>query len=86
MRKISSRIIALLGILVFMICFGQGVAAYITAYDTVIDVLEETLPKAAAESSATIENAVQNQLDKLHIISSLDFMKVLKNTMPTFLR
>mgnify|MGYP001182355710 FL=1 len=80
MRKISSRIIVLFGFLVFVICTGLGLAAYITAYDTVMDVLEETLPKAAAESSATIENAVQNQLDKLHIISSLDFMKVLKNS------
>ena len=80
MRKISSRIIVLFGFLVFVICTGLGLAAYITAYDSVIDVLEETLPKAAIEASAIIENSIQNQLDKLNIIASMDFMKILENS------
>ncbi|HEY8350047.1 MAG TPA: methyl-accepting chemotaxis protein [Clostridia bacterium] len=79
MRRISTRIIVLFGVLVFIICSGLGLAAYITACNSVLDVLEETLPKAAVEASATIENAMQNQLNKLNIIASLDFMKVLKN-------
>ena len=79
MKRISTRIIAFFGILVFFICSGLGLAAYITSYDSVMDVLRETMPKAADEASATIEFAIQNQLNSLNIISSLDFMKILKD-------
>ncbi|MGB3989705.1 MAG: cache domain-containing protein, partial [Acetivibrionales bacterium] len=44
-----------------------------------MDVLRETMPKAADEASAIIEFAIQNQLNSLNIISSLDFMKILKD-------
>ena len=50
-----------------------------TSY-TVLDVLGETMPKAAMEASVTIEDAIRNQLSTLNIISSLDFMKALKNS------
>jgi methyl-accepting chemotaxis protein len=80
MRKISTRIIALFGFLVFFICSGLGLAAYITSYNSVMDVLEETMPKAAMEASITIEDAVRNQLNTLNIIASLDLMKALKNS------
>lgn len=79
MKRISTRIIAFFGILVFFICSGLGLAAYITSYDSVMDVLRETMPKAADEASAIIEFAIQNQLNSLNIISSLDFMKILKD-------
>jgi methyl-accepting chemotaxis protein len=80
MQKISTRIIALFGFLVFIICSGLGLAAYITSYNAVLDVLGETMPKAAMEASVTIEDAIRNQLSTLNIISSLDFMKALKNS------
>jgi len=71
MKKISTRIIVLFGLLVFFICFGLGLVAYITSHNALVDVLEETMPKVATEASITIEYAIQNQLDKLNIMASL---------------
>jgi len=77
MKKISTKIIALLGLLVFFVCFGLGLAAYITSYNSLVDVLEETMPKVAMEASVTIEDGIQNQLNKLNLIASLDYMNIL---------
>ncbi|NLM43179.1 methyl-accepting chemotaxis protein [Lutispora sp.] len=77
MKKISTKIIALLGLLVFFVCFGLGLVAYITSYNSLVDVLKETMPKVATEASVTIEDGIQNQLNKLNIIASLDYMNIL---------
>ncbi|NLM43198.1 MAG: methyl-accepting chemotaxis protein [Clostridiales bacterium] len=82
MKKISTRIIALLGILVFFICFGFGIVSYTASYNSLIDVLEETMPKVAQEASITIEDGIQNQLNKLEIIASLEYMRVLNESNP----
>jgi len=77
MRKISTKIIALLGLLVFFICAGLGLVAYITSYNSLVGVLKETMPKVATEASLTIEDSIQNQLNTLNIIASLDYMNIL---------
>lgn len=82
MKKISTRIIVLLGILVFFICFGFGVVSYTTSYKSLIDLLEETMPKVAEEAAITIEDGIQNQLNKLETIASLEYMKVLNEGSP----
>ncbi len=74
MKKISTRITALFGVLVFFICFGLGLIAYITSHNSLVGVLEETMPKVAVEASITIDYAIQNQLNTLNIIASLDNM------------
>jgi len=78
MKKISTKIIALLGLLVFFICFGLGLVAYFTSYNSLVGVLKETMPKIALEASLTIEDGIQNQLNALNLIASLDLMNVLK--------
>jgi len=77
MKKISTRIIALFGLLIFFTCSGLGLAAYITSHNSLIGVLKETMPKVAMEASITIEEGIQNQLNTLNIIASLDYMDVL---------
>jgi len=77
MKKISTRIIVLFGLLVFFICFGLGVIAYIISYKSLVGVLEETMPKVAMEASITIEDGIQNHLNTLNIIASLDYIDVL---------
>jgi len=77
MRKISTRIIVLSGLLVFFICSGLGIIAYITSYNSLVGVLEETMPKVAAEASITIEDGIQNHLNTLNILASLDYIDVL---------
>lgn len=77
MKKISSRIILLLGILLFFVCSGLGLVAYITSNNSLVGVLEETMPKVAVEASTTIEDGIQNHLNTLNIIASLDSMKIL---------
>jgi len=77
MKRISTRIIILLGTLVFFICFGLGLVAYITSHNSLVNVLEETMPKVAMEASTTIEAGIQNRLDTLNIMASLDYMNVL---------
>ncbi|SHI68661.1 methyl-accepting chemotaxis protein [Lutispora thermophila] len=79
MKKISTKIIALLGLLVFFVCLGLGLVAYITSYNSLVAVLKETMPKVAMEASITIEDGVQNQFNKLNIIASLDYMNILNN-------
>lgn len=79
MRKISTRIITLIGLLVLVICFGFGLVAYMTSYNSVIEVLEETMPKVAMEASITIEDGIQNELNKLNIIASLEQMNILNS-------
>lgn len=78
MSKIGTRIIALFGVLIFIICSGLGLAAYITSSKSVMDVLKETMPKAAMEASITIKDGIRNQFNTLNIIASLDHMRVLK--------
>lgn len=79
MKKISTKIIVSLGLLVFFVCFGLGLVAYMTSYNSLVGVLRETMPKVAMEASVTIEDGIQNQLNKLNIIASLEYMNVLKN-------
>jgi len=79
MKRISTRIIVLFGVLVFFVCCGLGLVAYITSYNSLVGVLEETMPKVAVEASLTIEYGIQNQLDTLNIIASLDSMDILNN-------
>lgn len=67
----------MLGLLVFLVYSGLGLVAYITAYNCATDIMKETMPKVAAEASITIEDGIQNQLNKLNIIASLDYMKIL---------
>lgn len=76
MKRISTKIIALLSLLVFFICIGLGVVAYFTSKKSLVGVLNETMPKVALEASTTIEDGIQNQLNKLNIIASLDSMNV----------
>jgi methyl-accepting chemotaxis protein len=80
MKKISTKIIALLGLLVFFICIGLGLVAYITSYNSLVGVLKETMPKVAMEASITIEGEIQNQLNILNIIASLDYMNILNKS------
>lgn len=77
MKKISTKIIVLLELIVFFICFGLGLVAYITSYNSLVGVLKETMPKVAVEASITIEDGIQNQLNKLNILASLDQMNIL---------
>ncbi|NLM73299.1 MAG: methyl-accepting chemotaxis protein [Clostridiaceae bacterium] len=72
MKKISTKIIVLSGLLVFFICFGLGLVAYFTSYNSLVGVLEETMPKVAVEASVTIQDGIQNQLNKLNILASLE--------------
>jgi len=78
MKRISTRIIAMIGLLLCFICFGLGLVAYFTSYNSLVGVLEETMPKVAMEASVTIEDGIQNQLNTLNIIASLDYMEILK--------
>ncbi|HHW47735.1 MAG TPA: methyl-accepting chemotaxis protein [Clostridiaceae bacterium] len=77
MKKISTRIIALLGLLVFFICAGLGLVAYAISHNSLVGVLKETMPKVAMEASITIEDGIQNYLNTLNIIASLDYMDIL---------
>ncbi len=77
MKKISTRIIALLGTMVFFICFGLGLAAYYISHNSLVGVLKETMPKVAVEASITIADGIQNHLNTLNIIASLDYMNIL---------
>lgn len=76
MKKLATKIIALLGLLVFFICIGLGLVAYFTSKKSLVGVLKETMPKVALEASTTIEDGIQNQLNKLNIIASLDSMSI----------
>lgn len=77
MKKISTKIIMLLALLVFFICCGLGLVTYTTSHRSLLGVLEETMPKIAMEASITIEDGIQNKLNTLNIIASLDYMDVL---------
>jgi methyl-accepting chemotaxis protein len=77
MKRISTRIIVLLDILVFFVCSGLGLIAYIISHNSLVGVLKETMPKVAMEASITIEDGIQNQLNTLNIIASLDYMEIL---------
>jgi len=77
MKKISTRIIVLFGLLVFFICSGLGLIAYAISHNSLVGVLKETMPKVATEASITIEDGIQNHLNTLNIIASLDYMKIL---------
>ncbi|HHW30581.1 MAG TPA: methyl-accepting chemotaxis protein [Clostridiaceae bacterium] len=77
MKSISVRIILLLGLLVFLICSGLGIGAFLTTSDSIINIFKETMPKFALEASIVIQNEIQNQLNTLSIIASLEVMEVL---------
>ncbi len=77
MKKISRRIIVLLALVVFFVCSGLGMVAYVKASNSLVDVLKETMPKIAVEAAITIEDGIQNKLNTLSIIASLDYMNVL---------
>lgn len=79
MKKISTKIIVSLGILLLFICFGLGIVAYMTSHNALVGVLQETMPKVALEASRTIEDGIENQLNALEIIASLDYMSILMN-------
>lgn len=66
-----------MGLLVFFICSGLGLVAYITSHNSLVGVLKETMPKVAMEASITIEDGIQNQLNTLNIIASLEYMNIL---------
>jgi len=72
MKKISSKIILALGLMVSFICFGLGLTAYLVSKKSLVGVLKETMPKVAIEASITIEDGIQNQLNTLNILASLD--------------
>ncbi|NLU52123.1 MAG: methyl-accepting chemotaxis protein [Clostridiaceae bacterium] len=72
MKKISTKIIVLLSLMVLTICFGLGLTSYITSYNSLIDVWKEAMPKFAIEASVTIEDGIQNQFNMLDIIASTD--------------
>jgi len=80
MRKISTKIIALLGLMVFLICTGLGVVCFNTSKNSLVEILEETMPKVAVEAAITIEDGIQNQLNTLNIIASLDILSVLEES------
>lgn len=77
MRRISTKIIALLGLMAFFICFGLGMVSFYTSKNSLVGILEETMPKVAEEAAITIEDGIQNQLNTLNIIASLEIMSVL---------
>lgn len=79
MKKISTRIIALFGLLVFFISAGLGIVAYITSHNSLVGVLKETMPKVAMEASITIDYGIQNHLNTLNVIASSDCMNILNN-------
>mgnify|MGYP000880146762 CR=1 FL=1 len=77
MRSISTRIIALLGLLVFVVCFGLGIAAYMTSYNALMNNLENSMPKFAIEASITIRDGIQKQFDSLSMIASLKNLEII---------
>lgn len=80
MKKIKSRIILLIGILLLCICTGFGVIAYTTSADALISNVEQTIPKFAIEASKTIKFGIMNQLNALEVVADDDkIIRFLKN-------
>ena len=78
MRKISAKIIAVLGLMAFFICSGLALVAFFTSKKALVGILKETMPKVAEEAAVTINDGIQNQLNTLYIMTELDIMDVLK--------
>jgi len=77
MKSINTKIIALLGLLVVVVCVGLGIAAYITSYNALMNILKDTMPKFAVEASITIKDGIQKQFDNLSLLASLKEMTVI---------
>nr|PZN05963.1 MAG: methyl-accepting chemotaxis protein [Bacillota bacterium] len=75
MKSINTKIIVLLCSLVFIVSTGLGIAAYIISLNSQLNILAETMPKVAEEASVTIKDGMQNHLNTLNIIASMEEIK-----------
>lgn len=70
MKTIKTKIILLMGILLFIICLGLGLESYSTASGLLINNAKDTMPKFALEASKIITLEISNELNRLESIAA----------------
>lgn len=81
MKSIKTKLALIFGILLFAICAGLGVIAYITSADALSSNIDESLSQIARDNAEVIEGRVNSQLNALEALAESDFIKSNKLTM-----
>lgn len=68
-RSISTKIVALMSIILTIVCSCLGIIAYYNIYDSLTKNTEEMLPKLAVEAARIIEARISNQFIALEALA-----------------
>lgn len=75
MRSIGSKLMALIGVIILVVCGGLGIIAYVTASRTVVNIINETIQQSAEEGSKLVAEKVQAELTLLGSIAAADTVR-----------
>ena len=68
-KSIKTRMIVLLGTLIFTVCMGMGLMSYFISSKALISNTDEVLPQMASEAALLIENQISGSFDRLDMVS-----------------
>jgi len=75
MKSINTKIVVIFGLLIVITCLGLGTVSFKVASNALINETKSTLPKLADQVSKTVESRLNEQLNTLHAIASIDQIK-----------
>ncbi|BCZ46369.1 methyl-accepting chemotaxis protein [Clostridium gelidum] len=70
-KSIKSKLIVLIGILLFIVSSGLGIISYINASNSLVSNIEKTLPQIATQASNTVQANLDSQLNAMEVTAEV---------------
>ncbi|PJI07395.1 MULTISPECIES: methyl-accepting chemotaxis protein [Clostridium] len=74
-KSIKRKLVVLIGLIILAISTGMGAIFYINAYNALVSNIGKTFPQIATQAANTVQASLDEHINELKIISSMDEIK-----------